>query len=209
MQEDKKKEKSGEHIVTDEELVDSAVAGNRAAFEDIIYRYEKRIYNLALKYTGNVEDASDLLQDTFLQVLKKLQTFRGDAKFSTWIFRITTNLFLMKKRKEKNIDIVPMDKPVLTRKGDSVEMQLFDEKAVQPLDLVEYNEENEILMKAIESLPDDYKTAIVLKDMNGFSNEEVAGILEITVQAVKSRVHRARLALKESLSKYYYDTENI
>ncbi|MFC2061779.1 RNA polymerase sigma factor, partial [Elusimicrobiota bacterium] len=165
--------------------------------------YEKKIYNLAFRITGNKDDASDILQDTFLQIYKKLGTFREESSFSTWIYRIAVNSALMKKRKDKRTSAVSLDKPLITDKGEELKRQLKDDWSSEPIDIIENNELKEALDVAVNSLEPKYRLPLVLRDIQGLSNKEVAGILNISLTAVKSRVHRARFFLRNELSRYF------
>lgn len=187
----------------DLQIVEAAKKGNRAAFEEIVKRYERKVYNLAFRILGNQDDASDVLQDTFLQVFKNISTFKGDSKFSTWLYRIATNASLMKKRKDKKTQSISIETPILTGKGNKISRQLKDDWAGNPLDIVEKKEIKNVLKKAIASMHEEYRIPLVLRDIDGFSNEEVSKILNISVPAVKSRVHRARMFLREELGNYF------
>ncbi|MBN2406281.1 MAG: sigma-70 family RNA polymerase sigma factor [Elusimicrobia bacterium] len=189
--------------IGDEALVEKARKGDKEAFTKIVERYEKKIYNLAFRISGNAEDASDILQETFMQLLKKIDTFKGESKFSTWLYRIATNTALMKKRKDKKRPSVSIDKPLLTSRGSEITRQLKDDWAENPIDIVENKELKKVLNKAIDSMHPEYRIPLILRDINGLSNEEVSNILDVSVAAVKSRVHRARLYLRSELSGYF------
>lgn len=162
-------------------------------------RYESKIYRLGMRMLRSPQDAEDLLQKTFLSVFEKMHTFRGEAKFSTWIYRIATNHALMKLRKEKKRTLSSINAPI--DMGDSFAFpQLVDEEA----DLSEYFEKKELLgylEDAINKLPDIYRLVFILRDLEGLSNKEVAQIMDLSVPAVKSRILRARLQLREILKK--------
>lgn len=192
-----------ENVISDEKLVIQAKNGSKEAIGELVKRYERKIYNLAFRIAGNKEDASDILQDTFLQVLKKISTFKGESKFSTWLYRIATNFALMKKRKDKKMYSISIDKPLLTGKGEEIKRQLKDDWAETPFDELEKKELNEAINKAIGLIHEEYRIPLVLRDISGLSNEEVSGILNISVPAVKSRVHRARIFLRNKLSEYF------
>ncbi|MFB0562679.1 MAG: RNA polymerase sigma factor [Candidatus Lokiarchaeia archaeon] len=189
--------------VSDEILVKTSQKGDYPSFEEIVKRYEKKIYNLAYRIMGNKEDASDVLQETFLQAFKKLASFKGKAKFSTWLYRIAVNICLMKKRKRKKMETVSLDIPILTKKEDEIKRELRDDWSESPLATLENEEVKKNLSKAIDSLPEEYKTVFLLRGLNGLSNEEVANVLKISLPAVKSRLHRARLFLRDKLSQYF------
>ncbi len=189
--------------VSDEILVEKSREGDYSSFEELVKRHEKKIYNLCYRLTGSREDANDALQETFLQAFRKLSSFRGKSKFSTWLYRIAVNVCLMRKRKEKKMKTVSLDAPVLTGKGDEIKRELPDDWSKNPLATLENEEIRGILSNAIDSLPEEYRTVLILRGVNGFSNGEVAEMLEISLPAVKSRLHRARLFLRDTLSQYF------
>jgi len=189
--------------ISDEVLVKKAQGGDYPSFEELVKRHEKKIYNLAYRLTGNQEDANDVLQETLLQAFRKLSGFKGNSKLSTWLYRIALNTSLMKKRKEKKMETVSLDMPVLTRKGNRIKRELSDDWSKNPLTTLENKEVREILSKAISSLPEEYRTILILRGFNGLSNEEAAKMLNISLPAVKSRLHRARLLLRNALSQYF------
>ncbi len=184
-------------------LVKKSQEGDSLSFEELVKRYEKKIYNLAYRIMGNKEDANDILQETFLEAFRKLSSFEGKSKFSTWLYRIAVNLCLMKKRREKKIDEVPLDMPILTKEEDEIKGELRDDWSKNPLATLENKEVRKKLSKAIDSLPEEYRTVILLRGVNGLSNEEVAKMLKISLPAVKSRLHRARLFVRDQLSQYF------
>ena len=189
--------------VCDEILVKKSQKGDYPSFEELVKRYEKKIYNLAYRIMGNKEDASDVLQETFLQAFKKLAGFKGKAKFSTWLYRIAVNICLMRKRKRKKMEIVSLDVPILTKKEDEIKRELRDDWSESPLATLENKEVKKTLSEAIDLLPEEYRTVFLLRGLNGLSNEEVANVLKISLPAVKSRLHRARLLLRDRLSQYF------
>jgi len=189
--------------VSDEILVKKSQKGDYPSFEGLVKRYEKKIYNLAYRIMGNKEDASDVLQETFLQAFKKLAGFKGEAKFSTWVYRIAVNICLMRKRKRKKMEIVSLDVPILTKKEDEIKRELRDDWSESPLATLENKEVKKTLSEAIDLLPEEYRTVFLLRGLNGMSNEEVAEVLKISLPAVKSRLHRARLFLRDRLSQYF------
>lgn len=184
-------------------LVKKSQEGDSLSFEELVKRYEKKIYNLAYRIMGNKEDANDILQETFLEAFRKLSSFEGKSKFSTWLYRIAVNLCLMKKRREKKMDEVPLDMPILTKEEDEIKGELRDDWSKNPLATLENKEVRKKLSKAIDSLPEEYRTVILLRGVNGLSNEEVAKMLKISLPAVKSRLHRARLFVRDQLSQYF------
>lgn len=187
----------------DKILVEKSKKGDFIAFEELVRRYEKKIYNLAYRIMGNREDAKDVLQETFLQVFRKISSFEGKADFSTWLYRIAVNACLMRKRKGKNVKIDSLDVPILTEEEDEIKREVSYDWSDNPLATLENTELKRTLHTAIDSLPVDYRTIFILRDIDGLSNEEAARIAKISIPAVKSRLHRARLFLRDKLSGYF------
>ncbi len=184
--------------LSDEELVDLSLQRDYSAFEELVKRYEGRIYRLGLKMLKSPYDAEDLLQKTFLSVFENLPKFRKDSKFSTWVFRIATNHALMKLRKESKKMVSSLNEPIHI--GDEeLDRQVADFEC-DVSQSYEIKELMEKLEKSIAELPDIYRLVFILRDVEGFSNKEVAKMLNLSVPAVKSRILRARLFLRDKLS---------
>jgi RNA polymerase sigma-70 factor, ECF subfamily len=182
-------------------LLERARAGDPEAFTDLVQHYERRIYRLAKHITQNDEDAEDVLQETFLKAYEHLPGFQGNSKFYTWVTRIAVNEALMKLRKRKSDKSVPLDEPVDT--GDELmvrEIAVWEENAEEKYSRQEMND---ILQKAIDGLKPDFRTVFVLRDIEELSTEETAEALGISVPAVKSRLLRARLQLREKLTRQF------
>lgn len=184
----------------DEQLLQWSREKNYQAFEELVRRYESRIYRLGLKILRSPEDAEDVLQKTFLSVFENMDKFRGDSKFSTWLFRIATNHALMKLRREKGKTTESLDTPVTFDENCYIP-QLADEKANIPR-TYEHKEFMQLLEQVLSELPEIYRLVFFLRDVEGFSNKEVAKMLDLSVPAVKSRILRARLYLREKLEKH-------
>lgn len=184
--------------LSDEELLNLSLDENYEAFSELVRRYEDRVYRLGLKMLRSPQDAEDLLQKTFLSVFEKMDQFRGESKFSTWLFRIATNHALMKLRKKPRKKVESLDAP-LRLGSDTLEKQIIDTET----DVSESYEQMELMEKiekAIQELPDIYRIVFILRDVEGFSNKEVASMLDLTVPAVKSRILRARLRIRDKLA---------
>ena len=182
-------------------LVAKARAGDAQAFTDLVHQYERKIYRLAKNITQNDEDAEDVLQEAFLKAYEHLDTFQGSSKFYTWIVRIAVNEALMKLRKRKGDRTVPLDEPL-----DTGEEMVTREIAVwedNPEQKYSREEIKEILDRAVESLKPDFRTVFTLRDIEELSTEETAQVLGISIPAVKSRLLRARLALREKLTRQF------
>jgi RNA polymerase sigma-70 factor (ECF subfamily) len=182
-------------------LVAKAQAGDAQAFTDLVNRYERKIYRIAKHITQNDEDAEDVLQETFLKAYEHLAGFQGNSKFYTWIVRIAVNESLMKLRKRKGDRTVPLDEPM-----DTGEEMVTREIAVwedNPEQRYSREEIQDILERAVESLKPDFRTVFTLRDIEELSTEETAEALGISIPAVKSRLLRARLALREKLTRQF------
>src|SRR5580698_3236569 len=183
------------------ELVARAKAGDIQAFTDLVNRYERKIYRLAKHITQNDEDAEDVLQETFLKAYEHIDNFQGNSKFYTWIVRIAVNESLMKLRKRKGDRTVSLDEPV-----DTGEEMVAREIAVwedNPEQQYSRDEMQQILDEAVQSLKPDFRTVFMLRDIEELSTEETAETLGISIPAVKSRLLRARLALREKLTRQF------
>lgn len=183
------------------ELVAQARQGNAEAFKDLVERYESRIFRVAQNITQNVEDAEDVLQETFLKAFEHLNEFQGNSKFYTWITRIAVNESLMKLRKRKWDKTVWLDEPVAT--GDDLVTREIAVWENNPEDRYSREELREILGKAINALPPSYRSVFVLRDMEEMSIEETAEALDLSIPAVKSRLLRARLQLRDKLTAFF------
>jgi len=175
--------------------------GDRSAFNDLIRRYEGKIFRLALHITQNREDAEDVLQETFLKSYEHLDQFQGNSKFYTWLVRIAVNQALMKLRKRKSDRTVSIDDEIDTGE-DTVarEIAAWDENPEQRYSREELNE---LLDTAVQSLAPPYRTVFVLRDIEELSTEETAEALHLSIPAVKSRLLRARLQLRDKLTRYF------
>jgi RNA polymerase sigma-70 factor (ECF subfamily) len=171
-----------------------------AAFTELVNRYERRVFRLARHITQNVEDAEDVLQETFLRAYKHLPEFKGQSKFYTWLVRIAVNQALMKLRRRRTDRAVSLDETI-----DTGEENITREIAVwdNPEQRYSQVEIREILEKAVASLPPVFRTVFILRDIDELSTEETAAILNLSVPAVKTRLLRARLRLREKLTRYF------
>jgi RNA polymerase sigma-70 factor (ECF subfamily) len=182
-------------------LVARAREGDPRAFSDLVRRYEAKIFRLAQHVTQNREDAEDVLQETFLKAYEHLDQFQGNSKFYTWLVRIAVNQGLMKLRKRKTDRSVSLDDTIDTGEDTVVrEIAAWDE---DPEQRYSREELNQILDTAVQSLAAPYRSVFVLRDVEELSTEETAEILDLSVPAVKSRLLRARLQLREKLTRYF------
>lgn len=187
-------------LLKETELIERARNRDHAAFEELVRRNQDRIYNLGLKLLGNKEDAADLLQETFINAYYALPRFEGKSAFSTWLYRIATNNAFMKMRKKK-IPLVRF-KSEDTQDGKKHFTEIADWSGDPKAHL--QNEELKVLIeKSLNSLPGKYRTIFLLHDIEGFSTEEISRMLELSMPAVKSRIHRSRMYLRDKLSHYF------
>ena len=193
-------------IVRDDEaqLVSAAKAGDTAAFDELVGRYERKIFRLGMNITQNREDAEDVMQEAFLKSFTNLDRFQGDSRFYTWLVRIAVNEALMKLRKRRP-NQVSLDEP-LTDEDDSVFRQIED-WGPSPEQKFAQTELNGILTEVIGELDPIFRVVFLLRDVESISTEETAQILGISVAAVKSRLLRARLKLRQKLNKYFRRSE--
>ncbi len=176
---------------TDFELTQSAAKGDMAAFEEIYQRHHRRVYSICLRMLQNAYEAEDLTQDVFIQLYRKVGSFRGDSAFTTWLHRMTVNQVLMHFRKrnvkyEKTTEEGETPDQIVTGTSDPDRMPIVDKIALE---------------NAIDQLPMGYKNVFVLHDVEGFEHEEVARILGCSVGTSKSQLHKARLKLRKLLKK--------
>lgn len=172
-------------------LIKKCVDGDIKSFEQLIAKYEKNAFAMALRYLGNYDDASDVTQEALIKVYRNISKFRFESSFTTWLYRIVINTskdFLKKRAREKNISIEDnqLDFPVESEKGT-------------PEKLAESEEVKSEVHKALDNINENYRLAIVLKDIQGFTYDEISNILEIPIGTVRSRISRGRGELKKEL----------
>jgi RNA polymerase sigma-70 factor (ECF subfamily) len=182
-------------------LVARAQGGDQAAFTALVDHYQRKIYRIGKNITQNNEDAEDVLQETFLKAYEHLAGFQGNSKFYTWIVRIAVNEALMKLRKRKGDRFVSLDEPIETGEEEvKREIAVWEDN---PEQRYSREEMQRILDEAVDDLKPDFRTVFVLRDIEELSTEETAEALGISVPAVKSRLLRARLALREKLTRQF------
>lgn len=190
-----------EEIHPDLALVAQAKQGDVQAFEQLVKRYDRQVFRIAQHITQNREDAEDVVQDAFLKAFEKLDQFQGNSKFYTWLVRIAVNESLMRLRRRKTGKMVSIDEDIETDEG-SVPRDLAEWRP-DPEALYGQSELADILRKTINGLPPGFRIVFVLRDVEGLSTEETAESLGLSIPAVKSRLLRARLQLRERLSRYF------
>ncbi|WP_119072909.1 RNA polymerase sigma factor [Aggregatilinea lenta] len=185
----------------DMDLVARLQAGDEAAYAQLVEENAARVYRLALRMMGNEADAEDVLQETFLSAFKAIDHFEARSSVSTWLYRIASNAALMRLRR-KEPEQVSVDEPIERDDGEMLPRQLFDFCCLPEDDLLR-EEAREEMAHAIDDLPPTLRSVFVLRDIEGLSTEETANALDLSVPAVKSRLMRARLKLRERLSAYF------
>lgn len=187
----------------DNESPNSEAVDSRPSVEEVFRQYAPRIYQLARRILGNETDAQDVTQDVMLQVLRKLDTFRGDSSFPTWLHRVTVNAALAHRRRRAARH--EQDAPeVIEQSGDDqASHRPLKPWAARPDQAMLSAEQREIVEKTIAELPEMYRDVFVLADVHQLSNAEIADLLQLSVPAVKSRLHRARMMMRNRLAPYF------
>jgi RNA polymerase sigma-70 factor, ECF subfamily len=179
------------------DLANQAKLGDHAAFTELVNRYARKVFRLARHITQNDQDAEDVLQETFLKAYSRLDQFQGNSKFYTWLVRIAVNEALMRLRRHRGNQTVSLDEGMETADG-SIPRDVASEES-DPEENYGREELRESLERAIDSLAESYRAVFLLRDVEGFSTEETAQMLDLSVSAVKSRLLRARLQLRSKL----------
>ncbi|MEL7647443.1 MAG: sigma-70 family RNA polymerase sigma factor [Sedimentibacter sp.] len=180
-------------------LVEQSRKGDVDAFEELIRDYKKTAYNIALRVLRNVEDAEDASQEALIKVYRSIQNFNMQSSFKSWMYRIVVNTCIDFKRK-KNINAVSIDENIDLGGNRDVQIEIADDTN-NPDVLIEKNFNSKLINDAVGKLDEDFKTIIVLRDIQGFSYGEISEILSCNLGTVKSRLNRARRSLKEILEK--------
>jgi len=191
-------------VEDDRELLTRAQAGDMSAFESLVGKHEDKVYGLALRMTRSEADAAEITQDTFLSAYQHLSEFRGEAAFGSWVHRIAANNALMRLRRQKVVDIVSdeLAGPEFTERGSLADGPESD-WSKRADDKVLEDELGRAIQAATDALPEGYREVFLLKDVEGLSYEEISEMVGISIPAVKSRLHRARLALREAIDAFY------
>lgn len=187
---------------SDEALVTLVQGGDSRAFDELVVRYRDKVYRLAYKILRHEEDAAEALQDAFLSAYRGLARFKSESTFSTWLYRIATNASLMKYRKRRDHHVSLEQSQSSNESAETLEVPDW---STQPLQDLLDSETRKVMEASVEKLPEELRTVFVLRDVEGLSNAEVAEIMNLTVAAVKSRLHRARIVLRDRLNRYFAD----
>ena len=179
--------RSSEH-----QLISRAIKGEEAAFAELFESHKNHVYSLCLRMTGNVAEAEDLTQDAFIQVFRKLGTFRGDSALSTWIYRVAVNTALMHFRKKALRQVSLDQRPSQDTPKEKFDLCQDDGRLRGTVDRI-------ALIRAIGNLPQGYRTIFILHDVEGYGHQEIARLLKCSVGNSKSQLHKARLKIREAL----------
>lgn len=178
----------------DQELIESSLSGSSEAFGALVRRYQHRLYHSLVHMLGSSEDAQDVAQDAFVQAFQKLGTFRGQSGFYSWLYRIAMNTAISSRRKSRR----PTVSVEAMREQAGIEPA--DQRGIAaPSHAMEVADRQTAVRTALAALSEEFRTCVVLKEMDGLSYEEIAGILECPIGTVRSRIHRGRLELREKL----------
>lgn len=188
-----------QQVRRDEDLVALAQVGDEGAFTELVHRHESRVYTLALKMLRNPADAEDVLQETFINVLRSLKQFRGESTFATWLYRIAYNGTLMRLRKSSMA--VSLDEAI---EGDESEIpRELTDWSHDPESALLNQETRSEMQAAVDTLSTPLRSVFILRDVDGLSTEETAAVLDVSVPVVKTRLHRARMIMRNRLTDYY------
>ena len=193
-------------VDADADLVEALRREDPDAADRLVERYGDRVYRLAMRITGLKEDAEEAAQDALWTIARKVNMFKGESAFGSWIYRITANAAYQKlrTRRQKSPEIA-MDDVMPALDGDGRHFEPMDDWSNRVDERALQGELRQVLQEAIDALPDEYRTALVMHDVEGLSNPDIAETLGISLPAVKSRVHRSRLYVRKRLSDYMKD----
>ena len=194
---------SNEGKLKEEQLVKNLQAGKLDSFEQLANLYQKKIYALSFNLTRNTMDSEDVTQEVLLTLFKKIHTFQGRSAFSSWVYRITLNATYMKLRSRKKEQSVSIEELLPSFNASGFQQEKIQDWSENTESLLFDNEVRKVIQSAVDLLPDKEKVVFLLRDVEGLSTENVGEILELSIPAVKSRLHRARLFLRKKLAGYF------
>lgn len=190
----------------DEALVERARAHDLGAFEELVARHEERLYRVAMRLLRNETDAREVLQDAFLSAWQNLDAFAGRAQFGSWMYRVTVNAALMllrSRRRRPTVSVEELTPGALDEAVDDAAIATGSDWSQRPDEQLQSGELKQHIQAALDLLPEILRVVFVLRDVEGMSTEETADMLSITIPTVKTRLHRARLALRRAISAYF------
>ena len=186
-------------------LVEQAQAGRTEAFAELVRKHSDAVFNTCWRVCGNLEDARDLTQETFLRAFEGIGRFRQRSAFKTWIFRVAMNLALSYRRKKRGRQMLSLDQPTggagaAGTQAERLAQRIADDGEVEPPVAASGTELQGKVLRALQGLDEDQRAVVVLRDIEGFDYQQIAAILEVPPGTVKSRLHRARMALRTALA---------
>jgi RNA polymerase sigma-70 factor (ECF subfamily) len=194
--------------LSDDELVARARANDVAAFEELVGRHEEKIYRLAMRFTRNETDAAEILQETFLSAWRNLDRFEGKAQFGSWLYRVAVNAALMLLRSQKRHPQVAVEDVTPEVLGEAAKdagpgLGAGTDWSRRPDEQFQSEELRHQIQSAVDQLPESQRSVFLMRDVDGLSTEETAELLGVTIPTVKTRLHRARLTLREAIGRYF------
>jgi RNA polymerase sigma-70 factor (ECF subfamily) len=192
--------------LTDEVLVARARGKDVAAFEELLGRYDDKLYRLAMRFVRNENDAQEILQDVFLSAWRNLPGFEGRAQFGSWMYRVTVNaalMFLRARNRHPEVMLDDVEPGVLNQAAEHSVHASSEDWSQRPDEQFQSEELRRHIQTAVDALPDGLRTVFLVRDVEGLSTEETAELLGLSLPAVKTRLHRARLALREAIGRYF------
>lgn len=184
-------------MITDEALVEQAQQGDQESLNELLDRYERKTYTLAYRLMGNHADACDASQEALVRIFTRLHNFRGEAAFSTWLFRVVTNTCLDELRRRGRLRHTSLDDPFTSEDGLLPRESPSD--LLSPIERAEQSEVQAAVHRAVSRLPEEYRVVVTLRDLQDHSYHEIATMLDTSLGTIKSRLHRARQALRSIL----------
>ena len=175
----------------DRRLIAECLVGRRDAFGELVSRYQARLYNAAVRLVDTPEDAADVVQDSFLNAYQSLHSFKGDAEFFTWLYRIAFNAAISLRRKKRNTTSLDS-----LRNGEHKIEPVDPSEFTRPEAALERSEEESQLHAALNRLSDEHRSVLLMKDIDGMKYEDIADVLDVPIGTIRSRLHRARLELR-------------
>jgi RNA polymerase sigma-70 factor (ECF subfamily) len=192
--------------LTDEVLVARVRGKDVAAFEELLGRYEDKLYRLAMRFVRSESDAQEILQDAFLSAWRNLSGFEGRAQFGSWMYRVTVNaalMFLRSRNRHPEVMLDDVEPAVLHEAAEQSVHGSSEDWSQRPDEQLQSEELRRHIQTAVDALPDGLRTVFLVRDVEGLSTEETAELLNLSLPAVKTRLHRARLALREAIGHYF------
>jgi RNA polymerase sigma-70 factor (ECF subfamily) len=195
-------------VLPDDELVARARANDVGAFEELVGRHEEKIYRLAMRFTRNETDAAEILQETFLSAWRNLDKFEGKAQFGSWLYRVAVNAALMLLRSQKRHPQIAVEDMTAEALGEAARdagpgLGAGTDWSRRPDDQFQSEELRQQIQSSVDQLPESQRSVFLMRDVDGLSTEETAELLGVSIPTVKTRLHRARLTLREAITRYF------